>query len=79
MAYKTNKLAEKITEKYGSQKAFAEALGMQESTLSRYLNSGRDWKGSKLIKAIKLLEIPVQEVESYFFEPRVEKNQPRKV
>lgn len=75
MAYKTDKLAARITEKYGSQKAFAKALGMYESTLSRYLSSGRDWKGSKLIQAIKLLEIPEKEIDAYFFDPRVAENQ----
>ena len=76
MAYKTNKLAGRIIEKYGTQKAFAEALGMQQSTLSRLLTDGKDWRGSKLIKAIKLLEIPEQEIEAYFFEQRVAENQP---
>ena len=79
MAYKTNKLAGRITEKFGTQKAFAEALGMEQSTLSRLLTDGKDWRGSKLIKAIKLLEIPEQEIEAYFFEQRVAENQPRKV
>lgn len=75
MAYKTNKLAGRIIEKYGTQKAFAEALGMQQSTLSRLLTDGKDWRGSKLIQAIKLLEIPETEVNAYFFEPRVAENQ----
>ena len=71
--YKTEKLKARIVEKFGTQKAFCEAVGMYESTLSRYLSSGKDWKGSKLIKACELLEIPASEVDAYFFEPAVSK------
>ena len=73
MIYKTDKLKARIIEKYGDQKSFAEALGMTEPTLSRLLNEGRDWKGSMLMKAVELLEIPAVQVDSYFFEPVVSK------
>ena len=73
MAYKTDKLKARIVEKYGDQKSFAEALGITESSLSRILNEGRDWKGSVLMKAIELLEIPAVQVDSYFFEIDVSK------
>lgn len=76
MAYKTDKLKARIVEKYGDQKSFAESLGMQESTLSRLLSEGKEWKGSMMMKAIDLLEIPSTQVDSYFFEPRVVKTQP---
>ena len=75
MAYRTDKLKARIIEKYGNQKNFAEAMKMDESTLSRYL-AGRDWKGATMIKAIELLEIPFGEVNTYFFEPVVSKSQP---
>lgn len=77
MAYKTDKLKARIVEKYGDQKSFAEALGMAEPTLSRLLNEGKDWKGSMLMKAIELLEIPAVQVDSYFFEPMVSKEKPK--
>lgn len=73
MIYKTDKLKARIIEKFGDQKSFAEALGMTEPTLSRLLNEGRDWKGSMLMKAVELLEIPAVQVDSYFFEPVVSK------
>lgn len=73
MAYKTDKLKARIVEKFGDQKTFAEALGMTESMLSRLLNEGKDWKGSMLMKAVDLLEIPSTQVDSYFFEPAVSK------
>lgn len=74
MAYKTEKLEARIKEKFGTQTAFAEALGLSKSTVSRYLSTGRDWKGSTLIKAIRLLEIPEDQIDVYFFESRVAKS-----
>lgn len=77
MAYETKKLEHRIIEKFGTQSAFADALGITKSTLSRYLSNGHDWKGSTLIKAIRLLEIPEQEIDLYFFAPRVAITQPK--
>lgn len=78
MTYKTNKLKARIIEKFGDQKTFAAALGMSESMLSRLLNEGKDWKGSMLMKAVDLLEIPATQVDAYFFEPVVSKEKPQK-
>lgn len=77
MAYETEKLEARIIERYGTQKRFAEAMGMTTSALSRILSTGRDWKGSKLIKAVELLDIPHNEINDYFFVLRVEKRQPK--
>ena len=79
MAYKTDRLKTRIIEKFGSQKEFAETLGMSEPTLSRLLNEGGEWKGSMLMKAVELLEIPAVQVESYFFESEVSKRKPEGV
>lgn len=77
MAYKTDKLKARIIEKFGDQKHFAEAMGINESTLSRILSTGREWKGSLMMKAIELLEIPAVQVDSYFFESEVANSQPK--
>lgn len=77
MAYQTEKLEARIIEKYGTQKAFAEKIGVRRSTLSRYLSSGRDWRGSSLIKAVRALDIKDDEIDSYFFDLRVEETQPK--
>lgn len=77
MAYKTDKLKARIIEKFGDQKSFAEAMQMSEATLSRYLATGQDWRGSMMMKAIDLLEIPSTQVDSYFFEPAVSKRKPK--
>lgn len=79
MAYKTEKLEARIIEKFGTQKDFADALGINKSTLSRYISDGHDWKGSTLIKAIRLLEIPEVEIDTYFFAPRVPQKEPKEV
>ena len=76
MTYQTTKLKARILEKYGNQKNFAEALQMDESTLSRYL-AGREWKASAMIKAAELLEIPAEQVGVYFFETKVSKDKPK--
>lgn len=71
MRYKTDKLRARIIEKFGSQKAFAEAMGMTEACLSRTLSRGSDWKHTKFMKAINLLEIPQTQISEYFFEPEI--------
>ena len=78
MNYETNKLKTRIIERFGSYAAFAEKLGMEKSTLSKLINEGREWKGSTMMKAVELLEIPATEIESYFFTPAVEVLQPSK-
>ena len=77
-AYKTDKLEARIAEKFGTQKAFAAAIGTSRSAICRYLKEGRDWRGSTLMKAVRLLEIPHEEIEAYFFEPRVTKTEPKR-
>jgi len=79
MTYKTDKLQSRIIEKFGTQAAFAEALGIDKSTLSKLINEGREWKGSKMMKAVEVLEIPAEEIDSYFFAPVVEELQPQKL
>lgn len=68
MKYKTDKLKARILEKCGSYKAFADMLGMGKTTLSKALSNGSEWRGSNLIKAIEILDIPSDEINSYFFE-----------
>lgn len=65
--YNTDKLRHAINEKYGTIKAFAEAAGLEPSTVSRLLARG-DWKASQMKAALDALGIPLTEVETYFFE-----------
>lgn len=61
------KLRGAIREKFGTQKAFAEAMGMHMSTLSLRLCGQRDWTRAEIEKAKTLLDIPAAELTLYFF------------
>ena len=78
MVYETEKFKARIIEKFGTCQAFAEAINIDKSTLSKYLSRGRGLRGETLIKAVRALEIPDDQIDAYFFTPRVVKNQPRK-
>ena len=77
MTFKTDKLQARIIEKFGTQASFAEAIGMDKTTLNKLLSEGREWKGSKMMKAVEVLDIPTDEIDSYFFVPAVEELQPQ--
>ena len=64
---KYGRLREKIKEVYGTQKAFADAMGMNVATLNAKLNSKTDWSISETEKVCNLLEIPTGEMTGYFF------------
>lgn len=67
MAYNYNKLKGRIIEKCGSQKDFAKAEGMTETTLSAKLQSKRFFTQSEIEKAINILDIATSEIGDYFF------------
>lgn len=60
------KLKGKIIEVYGSQKAFAEALGTTSATLTNKLNGKTEFKRDEIIMSRQLLNI--EDVTPYFFE-----------
>ena len=64
---KFGRLKEKIKEKYGNQKLFAEAMGMNVATLNAKLNGKAVWTLEEIEKAISLLEISGNEIKEYFF------------
>ena len=61
-----DKLKERIDSRYNTRNEFAEALGVDSSTLSRMLKNG-NWKLATACKAADLLDIPDNEFRSYFF------------
>jgi transcriptional regulator with XRE-family HTH domain len=61
------KIKGKIKELYGTQNAFAEAIGMDNATLSAKLNNKSSWKDEEIEKACGLLNIPIEQVHEYFF------------
>lgn len=64
---KFGKLREKIKIVFGTQKAFAEAMGMNVATLNAKLNSKATWTMEEMNKVCSLLDIPSVEIVDYFF------------
>lgn len=61
------KLKGKITEVFENQGAFAQAMGMDRSTLSSKLGNKTPWKDEEIVKACELLNISIEKVHEYFF------------
>lgn len=60
------KLKARIDGMFPTRLAFAEAIGIDPSTLSRMLNRG-NWKADHIEKATKALKIPAKDIPEYFF------------
>lgn len=65
------KLRGRILEIFGTNEAFAKALGIDPSSLSAKLNNKSPWKREEIEKACELLEIPIEDVHLYFFTQKV--------
>ena len=61
------KLRGRITEIFGSQKAFSCAIGMDETAISRTLNNRREFTKVEILAICKALEIDTNDIGSYFF------------
>lgn len=70
-----SKLRGKIIEVFGTQEAFAEAMGMAKCTLSLKLNGKSAWTQDEIVKACQLLGISITEVYLYFFTAKVGNSQ----
>lgn len=71
MAFDSRKLRGRIKELFGSEKAFAEAMGIAPSNLSARLNGKIQWGAVEIKRVSDLLYIPDGEVVAYFFTPKV--------
>lgn len=65
------KLRARIMEYYGTQENFADAMDMGRITLNTKLNGKSDWTASEIVKACKLLDIPMVDAWLYFFTEEV--------
>jgi hypothetical protein len=72
MRYDYRKLIGKITEVYGKQYVFAEAIGWSERTCSLKLTGRIEWKQTEIMTACKLLNIVETEICAYFFTVKVQ-------
>ena len=57
----------KIKQKFGTLENFAKEYGKGTSVLSKKLNGEIEWKVSEVEKVCKLLDIPVGQIDEYFF------------
>ena len=62
-----NKLRGRIIEKFETQEKFAEALGITPGTVSKTLRNESKLTREELIEWGNLLEIPKDDLPSYFF------------
>ena len=67
ITFNYSKLRGRIKEKFGNEKDFAVALGMSDTNLSLIFNNKAQFKQITIKKAVALLEIPPEEIDSYFF------------
>ena len=60
------KLRGLIREKFGTQEAFAEAMGKNTTTISYKLTGKTEWTRTEIEKVCDLLGIPLSDAHSYF-------------
>lgn len=65
------RLKGRVVEKFGTIGNFADAMGITRETMSKRFNNKSYWRQDEIIKAIGLLDIPVWEIDSYFFDLNV--------
>lgn len=68
MAFTYAKLRGRIIEKFGSQGAFAYALGVHQNTVCRKLNGKNAFTRDDMLIWAKLLDIASGDIGAYFFE-----------
>lgn len=68
-----NKLSGRIKEKFGSQKAFADRLGVSETALSNKMTGIYYFTQAEIEKSKALLDLEPGTISDYFFTVRVEK------
>lgn len=65
-----SKLRGKIRE-FGTQEAFANAIGISTVTLSEKLNNKSQFTQNEINKTVDILKIEPEEIPIYFFTPKV--------
>lgn len=76
MKFDYSKLIGRIIEKFGSRKAFAEACGFSENTISKKLSGKMGITTNDIVKwsSPELLDIPTSDIPEYFFTFKVQVN-----
>lgn len=71
MAFNYNKLRGKIREKFETQDAFAEAIGIGRTSLSLRLNGKLEFSQQEINKSIEALGLSESDIPTYFFTKKV--------
>lgn len=61
------KLRGRIVEKYGSQEAFCEAVGLSAVSVSKKMTGQTGFSQKDIIKWCELLDIDIKEVGDFFY------------
>ena len=75
MGFSYNKLKGKIKEVFGTQEAFAQALGIGRTSLYSKLNNNTEFTQSEMLKSLELLGLAKCDVDTYFFKPKVQNSE----
>lgn len=67
MKFNHSKLRGKIKEVFGTQEAFADAMGISTTSLSAKLNGSVEFKLSEVVQAVKILQLEEKDIAVYFF------------
>lgn len=67
MPHNYSKLIGKIVEVFGTQRNFAEKMGLSERSVSLKLHGKVGWKQGEIAQACGLLKISDTEIPAYFF------------
>jgi len=67
MGKERNRLRGRIIERYGSQKAFAEAIGLSEQAVSQRLNSRTGFSAKMIVKWSEALGIDTADIGTFFY------------
>ena len=67
MSFDYSKLRGRIVEKFGTLENFSKEVQISNHTISKYMNNKIPWKQTNISKAVQVLEIPPEEIPSYFF------------
>ncbi len=70
--YDYSKLNGKIVEVFGTKKKFAQSMNLSEKSISAKTTNKRGWQQPEISKACELLQIPSDEINSYFFKYKVQ-------
>lgn len=71
MACDYSKLRGRIREKFSTQDAFAEAIGIGRVSLSQRLNGKLDFTQKEINASCEALDINKRDIPVYFFTPKV--------